>query len=152
MNRRAFVTGLGALLAVPRAGEAQQAGRVYRVGILSPGGVPDPSIETSPNLVPTALREMGYNIGGNLVIERRFAESVTHRLPGLATELIKLHVDVILAVGDEATQAARDTTATVPIVMVVGVDPVVRGWVASLSRPGGNITGVTVVAGTVLAG
>jgi putative ABC transport system substrate-binding protein len=99
-----------------------------------------------------ALRDLGYADGRNLVVERRFADGKIDRLPRLARELVQLQADVILAVGAEAAQAARDTTVTVPIVMVVGVDPVARGWVASLSRPGGNVTGVTIVAGTVLAG
>jgi putative tryptophan/tyrosine transport system substrate-binding protein len=145
----ALILALG-VLAAPLAVQGQQAGRVYRVGILSPGGVPDPSVATAPNLVPMALRELGY--GRNLVIERRFADGKFDRLPGPARELVQLEADVILAVGAEATQAARDTTATIPIVMIIGSDPVARGWVASLSRPGGNVTGVTVVAGTVLAG
>jgi ABC-type uncharacterized transport system substrate-binding protein len=152
MNRRTFiVTGAG-FLAAPLAAGAQQARRVYRVGILSPGGVPYPSVATAPNLVPMVLRELGYVEGRNLVVERRFADGQFDRLPGLARELVQLQADVILATGAEATQAARGATATIPIVMIVGVDPVARGWVTSLSRPGGNVTGLTVVAGTVLAG
>jgi ABC-type uncharacterized transport system substrate-binding protein len=142
---------LVALLVAPFAAEGQQAGKVYRVGILSPGGVPDPSIATTPNLVPTALRELGYVDGRNLVVERRFAEGISARLPRLARELVQLQVDVIFALGD-GVEAARDASTTIPIVMIFGGDPVARGWVASLSRPGGNITGVTVVAETVLAG
>ena len=122
------------------------------MSILSPGGVPDPAVATAPNLVPMCLRELGYVDGRNLVVERRLADGKFDRLPGLARELVQLQADVILAAGAEATQAARDATATIPIVMVVGGDPFARGWVASLSRPGGNVTGVTVVAGTVLAG
>src|SRR5580765_3008166 len=88
-----------ALVAAPLAGEAQQAaGKVYRVGILSPGGVPDPSIPTIPNLVPTALRAFGYVEGRNLVVDRRFAEDNFDRLPGLARELVQLRPDVIVAV------------------------------------------------------
>ncbi len=121
------------------------------MGILSPGGIPDPSVATAPNLVPVALRELGYVDGGNLVIERRFAEGKIDRLPELARELVQRQVDVIVAAGYEATQAAKDTTATIPIIMIIGSDPVATGWVASLSRPGGNITGVTTVAQTVLA-
>jgi putative tryptophan/tyrosine transport system substrate-binding protein len=142
---------LVALLVAPFAAEGQQAGKVYRVGILSPGGVPDPSIATTPNLVPTALRELGYVDGRNLAVERRFAEGISARLPRLARELVQLQVDVIFALGD-GVEAARDASTTIPIVMIFGGDPVARGWVASLSRPGGNITGVTVVAETVLAG
>ena len=152
MDRRRFVlTSLVGALAMPRVAEAQQPGKVWRVGILSPGGVPDPSVATTPNLLPRNLRELGYVEGGNLIVERRFADGKIDRLPGLARELVQLKVDVIVAAGDETIQAARDATATVPIVMVVGSDPVARGLVASFSRPGGNITGVTVVAETVLA-
>jgi ABC-type uncharacterized transport system substrate-binding protein len=152
VDRRTWLLGSLGVLAAPLVGEAQQAGRVNRLGILSPGGVPDPSVATAPNLVPMALRELGYVDGRNLVVERRFAEGKMDLLPGLARELVQLQVDVIIAAGVEAVQAARDTTGTTPIVMIVGIDPVARGWAASLSRPGGNITGVTVVAETVLAG
>jgi putative ABC transport system substrate-binding protein len=152
MDRRAFVSGITVgLLAAPLAAEAQQAGKVYRVGILSPGGVPDPSVATAPNLVPRHLRELGYRESENLIVERRFADGKVERLPGLARELVQLQVDVIVTAGGDATQAARDVTVTIPIVMVTALDPVARGWAASLSRPGGNITGVTTVAETVLA-
>jgi len=152
MDRRRFLlTSLVGALAMPQVAEAQQPGKVWRVGILSPGGVPDPSVATTPNLLPRNLRELGYVEGGNLIVERRFADGKIERLPGLAGELVQLKVDVIVAAGDETIPAARDATATVPIVMVVGSDPVARGLVASFSRPGGNITGVTVVAETVLA-
>ena len=152
MDRRRFLlTSLVGALAMPQVADAQQPGKVWRVGILSPGGVPDPSVATTPNLLPRNLRELGYVEGGNLIVERRFADGKIERLPGLARELVQLKVDVIVAAGDETIPAARDATATVPIVMVVGSDPVARGLVASFSRPGGNITGVTVVAETVLA-
>jgi putative ABC transport system substrate-binding protein len=151
VDRRAFLYGSALMLAAPLAAEAQQAGKVYRVGILSPGGVPDPSIATTPNLVPRHLHELGYVDGKNLVLEKRFADGKLDRLPGLARELVHLQTDVIVTAGHEATQAVKDATATVPIVMIVGSDPVARGWVASLSRPGRNITGVTVVAATELA-
>ena len=149
--RRAFLAVAFALLAAPSAAQAQQPGKVYRVGILSPGGVPDPSVATAPNLVPRHLYEHGYVDGGNLVVQRRFADGKIDRLPALARELVRLPADVIVTAGAEATQAARDATATIPIVMVIGSDPVARGWVASLPRPGGNMTGVTTVAETVLA-
>jgi putative ABC transport system substrate-binding protein len=153
MERRTFLGTLGlSVLAAPLTGEAQQPGKVYRLGILSPGGVPDPSVPTTPNLVPMALREIGYVEGRNLVVERRFADGKVDQLSRLARELVQLHADVILAVGSQAIQAAKDATATIPIVMFIGADPVARGLVASFSRPGGNVTGVTVVAGTVLAG
>ena len=141
MHRRAFFASAAALFAAPLAAEAQAAGKLYRVGILSPGGVPDPSAATSPNLVPIALRELGYIDGQNLVVERRFAEGKIDRLPALARDLVQLRVDVIVAVS-EAIQAAKDATATIPIVMGFGFNPVEQGFVTSLARPGGNITGV----------
>ena len=153
MERRAFLTlATGGLLAAPLAVKAQPAGKVYRVGILSPGGVPDPSVATAPNLVPVALRNLGYVDGRHFVVERRFADGRIDRLPQLTRELVLLQMDVIVAAGEPAIQAAKDTTATIPIVMIFGGDPVARGWVASLSRPGGNITGVTTAAETALAG
>jgi putative tryptophan/tyrosine transport system substrate-binding protein len=151
MERRAFIVAVAAALAGSLAAEGKQAGKVYRLGILSPGKVPDPEVATAPNLVPRHLRELGYFDGGNLILERRFADGNIERLLGLARELVQLRADVIVTAGADATQAARDVTATIPIVMVTALDPVARGWVASLSRPGGNITGVTTVAETVLA-
>jgi ABC-type uncharacterized transport system substrate-binding protein len=142
MDRRRFLlTSLAGVLPATLAAEAQQPGRVHRLGILSPGAVPDPSVATSPNLVPMALRELGYIDGQNLVIDRRFAEGKTDRLRALASELVALRVDVIVAVS-EAIQAARSATATIPIVMAFGFNPVEQGFVASLAYPGGNITGV----------
>ena len=139
------------LLAVPLAAEAQPAGKVYRLGLLSPAAVPDPSVASIPNLVPMALRELGYVEGENLVIERRFAEGQLDRLRGLAHELVQQRVDVIVAVSS-AIDAAKDATVTIPIVMgFCDDDPVSRGYVASLARPGGNITGVTLDSGTTLA-
>jgi putative ABC transport system substrate-binding protein len=152
MNRRIFLYGLtlGALTA-PVAAEAQQAAKVYRLGILSPAAVPDASVATTPNLVPMALRELGYVEGRNLIIERRFAEGKLDRLRELARELVQLRVDVIMAVST-AIEAAKDATVTTPIVMGFGDDdPVRRGWVASLARPERNITGVIFAAGTGLA-
>ncbi|HEV8226696.1 MAG TPA: ABC transporter substrate binding protein, partial [Methylomirabilota bacterium] len=153
MDRRDFISGATlALLAAPLAAEAQQAaGKVYRLGILSPGGAPDPSIPTIPNLLPAALRAFGYVEGRNLVVDRRFAEDNFDRRPGLARELVQLRPDVIVAVSGQAIQAARDATATTPIVMVISTDPVARGLVTSLSRPGGNVTGVMTVAENSLA-
>lgn len=153
MIRREFVSGLAlALLAAPLAVGAQPAGKVYRLGIISPGGVPDPTVPTIPNLLPTALRELGYVEGRNLVVERRFADDKLDRLPGLARELVQLRLDVIVAIATQGIQAARDATATIPIVMIVGTDPVERGLVANFARPGGNVTGITTVAETSLAG
>jgi putative ABC transport system substrate-binding protein len=154
MNRRMFFGALaGSLLSAPLVAEAQQsAGKVYRLGILSPGRADDSSAPTISYFIPTALRETGYVEGRNLVVERRFADDKFDQLPRLAQELIHLQPDVVVALGALAIQAAKEATATVPIVMVIAADPVARGLVSSLSRPGGNVTGVTLVAETVLAG
>src|SRR5262245_37938722 len=128
------------------------AGKVYRLAILSPGGIPDPSVPTLPNLIPKALGDLGYVEGRNLVVERRFADDKFDRLPSLARELAQQRPDVIVAISGQATQAARDATSAIPIVMVISTDPVARGLVASFSRPGGNVTGISTVAETSLAG
>ena len=154
IDRRAFVLAWAVgTLSAPLAAQAQQAsGKVFRLVILSPGGVPDPSIPTMVNVLPTALRELGYVEGRNLVVDRRFAEDRFDRLPGLARELVQLRPDAIVAVSGQAIQAVRDVTATIPIVMVISTDPVARGLVTSFSRPGGNVTGVSTVAENSLAG
>jgi putative ABC transport system substrate-binding protein len=151
MNRRRFLQAVSASLAAPRPAGAQQGEKVHRLGILSPAAVPDVSVATSPNLVPVALRDLGYIEGRNLVIEKRFADGKIDRLRALAEELVQRRVDVIVAVSEDATRAARDVTTTVPIVMGFGSEPVERGLVASLARPGGNITGVLLVPAGRLA-
>src|SRR5262249_39141502 len=154
MDRRAFVLvcALGTLSA-PIAAQAQQAaGKVYRLGILSAGGGPDPSIPTMANVLPNALRDLRYVEGRKFVGDRRFAEDRFDRLPGLARELVQLRPDAIVAVSGQAIQAAHDATTTIPIIMVISTDPVARGLVASFSRPGGNVTGVSTVAENSLAG
>ena len=154
MDRRRFLAALaGGLLAPPLVAEAQQAVvKVYRLGILSPGAVPGPSDPTVLSLLPTVLRERGYIEGQNLLIERRFADDKPDRLPGLARELVQIQPDIIVALSGLAVQAARDATTTIPIVMLISADPVAWGVVASLSRPGGNVTGVTIGYVTGLAG
>jgi len=147
MDRRIFLTGLSALLAAPLAAEAQQAGKVYRLGILSPGGRPLPGTSSGHFQLIEVLRERGYVEGQNLVVERRYAEGKTDRLPELARELVRIPVDVIVAVGGTAIDVAKDATKTIPIVMGFATDPVGRGLVSSLARPGGNITGVSISAG-----
>lgn len=98
------------------------------------------------------LREVGYGEGTNILIERRYAEGKLERLPGLAAELVGLRVDLIVSVATAATQAAQKATGTIPIVMVAVGDPVGSGIVASLARPGGNITGVSLFAGREIFG
>jgi putative tryptophan/tyrosine transport system substrate-binding protein len=129
----------GGLLAAPLAAEAQQAGKVARIGYLTSG-----SYTTAPHLVEAflqGLRDLGYVEGQNIVIEQRYADGKAERLPGLAAELVNLKVDVIVASGTPAPLAAKNATKTIPIVMASAGDPVGTGLVASLARPGGNVTG-----------
>jgi len=142
MNRRAFIGAVaGSLLARPRSAAAQPTGRVYRVGVLSPGA-PSTGIAT----FGPGIRRLGWVPGQNLIIEQRYARGDLARLPALAAELVALKVDVIL-VSSVAIPAARAATRTIPTVMTFAVDdPVEEGWVASLARPGGNLTGVTLHA------
>ena len=132
------------LLAVPLPAEAQQAGKVYRIGILrSSSGPPT----TSPFYIGLrqGLRELGYVEGQNLIIEHRSAKRMPERYPVIAAELVRLKVDVIVTSPDPpGIRAAQQATRTIPIVMSgVRIDPVEAGFVVSLARPGGNITGLT---------
>ena len=132
--------------------QAQQVGRTYRVGVLSPAKPLVPSIPSVVNLLSPALRELGYDEGKNLVIELRFSHGKADRLPALARELVQLKMDVIVAVSPTAIKPAQNATAKIPIVMGFGKDPVRDGLVDSLARPGGNVTGVVVAPEDVLAG
>lgn len=139
-TRRTFIRTLaGALLAAPLAAAAQEPGKTYRIGILATYPIGpifrDPFVAT--------LRELGYVEDQNLVLEIRSANNISDRLPALAAELVRLNVDVIVAGGDSEVHAAKQTTSTIPIVMAPSGDPVRAGYVASLARPGGNITGVS---------
>jgi ABC-type uncharacterized transport system substrate-binding protein len=142
MNRRAFVTGLGALLAVPLVAEAQQAGKVYRIGFLRTGHPPRAWVEA----LQQGLRVRGYIDGQNVVIEYRSSEGSFDELPRLASELVQFNVDVILAAGAPAAFAARSATAKVPIVFAHVYDPVEIGLVTSLAHPGGNVTGLSQIS------
>jgi putative ABC transport system substrate-binding protein len=143
MNRRRFlVTSLAGVVGAPLVAEAQQAGKVARIGyLLLPPLAEKPSAERQAFL--QGLRELGYDEGRNLVIDYRPAAWNVDLLPDLARELVELKVDVILAAGPQPAHAARKATRTIPIVMIVGIDPVAGGLVASLGRPGANITGFT---------
>ena len=140
MERRAFLAIVaGGLLAAPLVVEAQQA-KVYRIGLLSTG---NPRSTAIFQAFEQRLRELGYVEGQNLAIEFRTAEGRTDRLPGLAAELVRLNVDVVVVATDPATRAAKEASAKIPIVMVsVNYDPVELGYIASLARPGTNVTGV----------
>jgi putative ABC transport system substrate-binding protein len=149
MNRRVFISGAVAVLAAPLVAEAQRAGKVYRIGYLSSASASPPT-----DLEPfrQGLRELGYVEGRDVLIEARFAEHKLDRLPELATELVWLKVDVIVTFSTPAAKAANQTTKTIPIVMSSGGDPVGSGLVASLARPGGNVTGLTHLAGPEMWG
>jgi len=139
MDRRAFLGTLG-LLAAPLA-EAQQAGKVHRIGFL---GNSTPALEA--NLVGAfreGLREMGYVEGQNILVEYRWAEGKYERLPALVAELLARNVEVIVTAGTPASHAVKKATTSVPFVMVAVGDPVASGLIPSLTRPGGNITGLT---------
>jgi len=122
--------------------EAQQSGKIHRIGFLRGAAPPESYIEGFRQ----GLHELGYVDGKNIVIEYRYAEGKSERLPDLAAELVRLQVDVIVIDGRGATAAAKDATRTIPIVMQTG-DPVGQGLIASLARPGGNITGLTSISG-----
>ncbi len=140
ISRRAFIeTVVGGLLAVPLAVEGQQAGKPYRVGVLSGG-----SAAANPviHAFLEGLRALGWVEGRNIAIESRFADGHMERLASLAVDLARLDVQVIVAGPSTVAQAARQATATIPIVMVGVGDPVKLGFIKSLSHPGGNMTGL----------
>jgi putative tryptophan/tyrosine transport system substrate-binding protein len=139
MNRRAFLSALsGSLLAAPLAVEAQQAGKVPRIGLLDYAPFWEP--------LRHGLRELGYVEDQSIILEYRRAEGRHDRLPGMAVEIVRQKVDVIVAYGTPATQAAKQATSTIPIVMVGTGDPLKTGLVRSLAHPGGNVTGNTIMA------
>jgi putative tryptophan/tyrosine transport system substrate-binding protein len=144
MNRRAFVSGLATVLAAPLAAEAQQAGGVSRVGALYQGEPSAPISLSFRESFTRGLREEGYVEGENITIEYRYG--ALDELLNAANDLIRLNVDVIIAGGTPAALAAKRATTTIPIVVVAMADPVVDGLVASLARPGANITGNTFLA------
>jgi putative tryptophan/tyrosine transport system substrate-binding protein len=130
----------GFLLTVSLA-QAQQPKKVPRIGNLYAG---DPSTQSARiEAFRQGLRDLGYIEGKNIVIERRYAEGKYDRLPALVAELVRLKVDIIVTGGGPATRAAKEATSTIPIVMTNDADPVASGIVASLARPGGNITGLS---------
>jgi putative tryptophan/tyrosine transport system substrate-binding protein len=128
------------LLAVAAVTEAQQPKKVPRIGYLS--GSAAAAMSSRTEAFQHGLRDLGYVEGKNIVIEYRYAEGKLHRLPAPAAELVRLKVDLIVSAGPAVTRAAKQATATIPIVMAFDEDPVGSGFAASLARPGGNITGL----------
>ena len=153
ISRRAFLgTMAGALLTAPLAAEAQQSGKVFRIGILANVWATDPRVEPLWQAFIQGLQELGYVEGQNITIEHRSSEGRYERLPALAAELVRLKVDVIVVPASQNALAAKEATRTIPIVMASAADPVAEGIVASLARPGGNITGLMGNAGPEIAG
>jgi len=147
MGRRVFIAGVAGILAAPLDAGAQQPTKVPRVGILF-FGIPASPSEPAPLIraLVEGLRNLGWVDGRNALFEWRYAEGKTDRYPALATELIASKVDVLVAVSTPAAVAARQATTTTPIIMVAASDPVGSGLVASLARPGANITGLSLLA------
>jgi ABC-type uncharacterized transport system substrate-binding protein len=141
MRRRAFVSGALALLTAPLVTEGQQAERVYRVGFVSLGGDP---LWWQPVL--DAIRELGYVEGRNLAVKRAFAKGHAEDLPRIVMELARSGIDVAVTTATRETKAVQQAAPTTPIVMLLVPDPVAEGFVKTLARPGGNITGLTNVA------
>ena len=154
MNRRdaglALLLELLAFGAAPLAAEAQQAEKVYRIGYLS--APTRASVENGVQAFLRTLRELGWVEGQNLIIEYQWADGKVERLPDLAAELVRRKVDVIVAPAGSAALAAKAATSSIPIVMIFASDPVELGLVASLRRPGGNITGTTLTPGPEIFG
>jgi putative tryptophan/tyrosine transport system substrate-binding protein len=145
LRRREFITLLGGAAAWPLAAHAQQPTSTKRLGLLF-ASAQAAKAQGLLEAVTQGLKEHGWVEGQNITFEYRFADGKDEVLPELAAELVQLRLDAILTDSTQATHAAKDATRTVPIVMAVSNDPVASGFVASLSRPGGNITGTSLMA------
>jgi len=149
ITRRVFVGSLaGGLLAAPLAVDAQQAGKIAKIGYLGVGTAP--AYANRIEALRAGLHDLGYVEGKNVVIEYRWAERAD-QLPKLAAELVRINVDVIFATSSTEVEAARQATKTIPIVFATHADPVSLGHIASLPRPGGNITGLTLLLTDLVA-
>ena len=142
MNRRAFVTGLGTALAAPLVADAQQTAKVSRVGWFYPG----PRNAPMADAFYAGLREQGFVIGRDVIFEERITGGTPEQLLTAARELVARPVDVLLSGGTAASLAAKKATSTIPVVFYMVSDPIILGFVASLHRPGGNMTGITFYA------
>jgi putative ABC transport system substrate-binding protein len=132
----------GGLLAAPLAVEAQRA-RVYRIGFISSAS--SAAMAARDEAFRQGLRALGYVVGQNITIEYRWADGKSERLPGFAAELVNLKLDVIVTHGVVATRAVKQASTTIPIVIAAADDPLATGLVPSLARPGGNITGLSII-------
>jgi putative ABC transport system substrate-binding protein len=144
MDRRAFlaVAAAGGLFAMPAGARAQQTVKVYRIGLLALTSSPTSATEAFRQ----GLRKLGYVEGRDLIIEYRWATGKQERLPEQAAELVRLKVEVIVAVATPSVEAAKGATTTIPIVMTSSGDPVGSGLVTSLARPGGNVSGLSLLS------
>ena len=141
MRRREFITLVGGVALIrPLAVRAQQAGKIYKIGFLYAGS----SSLGLPALIE-GLRQLGWIEGKNVALEQRYADNQPDRLPGLASELVQGKVDVVVASATPATLAMKQATSTIPIVMTGSADALGSGLVASLARPGGNVTGISLM-------
>jgi putative ABC transport system substrate-binding protein len=143
MNRRDTVLALAAIGALPLGSNAQQTGKIVRLGLLSP--LSASAFAPNDQALRKGLSELGWVEGRNFVITTRYAEGRYDRLPGLAAELAALKVDAIVSGATAGALAAKGATTTIPIVIVTTGDPVASGVISSLARPGGNVTGLTVL-------
>jgi putative ABC transport system substrate-binding protein len=143
MRRREFLSVLAGTAAWPIAARAQQAPKIPRIGLLVSGSLEKPDVRVVFDIIRQAFAELGYVAGRNIVFEPRGTNGTIDQLPAVASELVNLKVDVIVAVATAAGRAAQHATSVIPIVVGSMGDPVQDGLVASLSRPGGNITGTT---------
>jgi putative tryptophan/tyrosine transport system substrate-binding protein len=148
LSRRRFVVGVAGLGLLAGCGrlpwQPPPAAKIPRIGVQS-AGLPS-AVAARIEAFRQALRELGYVEGENVVIEYRYAEGELDRLPALAADLVRLQVDVIVTAAPSSTRAVREATSTIPIVMAYDTDPMANGFVASLARPGGNITGLSSLA------
>ena len=140
-RRYVVIVIAGIFLGAPFTAIAQQSARIYRLGFLRISQPPRPYLDAFEQ----GLRRLGYVLGRNIVIESRFADDKAEALPRLAAELVNLNVDILVVAGGQATKAAKEATHTIPIVMAAASDPIGSGLVASLSRPGGNVTGTSLI-------
>jgi putative ABC transport system substrate-binding protein len=143
MRKTILRVALGAMfLAFCSSAEAQQSGKIPRIGYVRVVGVPSipgPNVE----VFRQGMKDLGYVEGKNILIEFRYVEGKRNRVPSLVAELVQLKVDVLISGDDGSIRAAKEGTKTIPIVMVINQDPVATGLVDSLARPGGNVTGLT---------
>lgn len=146
IGRRAWLMAFLGLLAAPRVAAAQAPARSFRIGVLAGATPTDPKASHLWQAFYEGLRDLGYVEGKNVVLEGRYYGDRVERLPAFAAELVRLQVDVIVAAAPPAPEIARRATSTIPIVMPNHTDPVGSGLVASLAKPGGNVTGLSLFA------